>query len=207
MVLQKRFPRRRRRLSCVGAILLDGGFRHLDTQLPQFSDNARRSPGRIGLPHRANQLPDLLGIGGSAGRAPLAQSPPVVTKSPPLPGDHGARLDELQSTPASLTTGGTATPRTADRMGGCAAWAPITRRPPTDASAPGFPAAVTGVSGNMQQKGEESRNNRGHSWRPHCDRGPGAAKARQLRMRASEENVKDFNGHGFSGTTASGVKV
>jgi hypothetical protein len=53
-------------------------------------------PGGIRLPHRLDQLADLLGHGGPAELAVLAQAPPVLPKALLLPGDDGTGLNERQ---------------------------------------------------------------------------------------------------------------
>jgi hypothetical protein len=51
----------------------------------------------MGLPHLSNQITHLPGHGGPTRLALLAEMPPVVAESLPLPGDHGAGLDERES--------------------------------------------------------------------------------------------------------------
>jgi hypothetical protein len=51
----------------------------------------------IRLPHGSNQITHLLGNGRPTRRALLAEIPPVVAESLPLPGNHGAGLDERES--------------------------------------------------------------------------------------------------------------
>jgi hypothetical protein len=63
-------------------------------QLAQFSDNPRRTPGRIRLPHRLDDLADFFGHSGATGICLLTHAPPVVTKTLLLPGDDGTGLDE-----------------------------------------------------------------------------------------------------------------
>jgi hypothetical protein len=96
MVLQKGLPRGEWRFSRAYPMRFHSGLRHVNAQLAQLADDSRCTPGRIGLPHCADELADLLGNRRTAGRAWLAQPLPVVAKAPALPGDHGARLDECQ---------------------------------------------------------------------------------------------------------------
>src|SRR5262245_42366633 len=72
-------------------------FGHVNPQLPEFPENSRGTPGRVRLPHLANQSTHLLGKSRTAKLPLLAQTPPVVPKTLPLPGEHGPRLDKRQS--------------------------------------------------------------------------------------------------------------
>ena len=76
VVLQKGLPRRGWWFLGSWAILLHGRFRHLDAQLPEFSDNPGRTPRRIGLPHLSNQVAHLLARGN--GGVPSAQRLPAA---------------------------------------------------------------------------------------------------------------------------------
>ena len=98
VVLQKGLPRRRRWFLASWAILLHGRFRHINPELPEFSDNPGRAPGGVCLPHQANQGAHLFGKGGPAKRSLLAQAPPVRTEALALPGNHRAGPDEGQGT-------------------------------------------------------------------------------------------------------------
>jgi len=62
----------------------------------QFPNDSWGTPGRIGLPHPADELADLFGNRWTARRAWLAQLSPVVAKALALPGDHRPGLDEDQ---------------------------------------------------------------------------------------------------------------
>jgi hypothetical protein len=76
--------------------ILHGRFRHVDPQFPQFPDDPWRAPRGIRLPHRLDELANLLGHGGASGGSLLTQAPPIVTKALLLPGDHRAGLDKGQ---------------------------------------------------------------------------------------------------------------
>jgi hypothetical protein len=72
VVLQKGLPRGRRRSPWSDAIRLHRRLGHLDAQLVQLSDDPRRALSGIRLPHRLDELADLLGNGGAARGSLLA---------------------------------------------------------------------------------------------------------------------------------------
>ena len=77
-------------------ILLDGWLCYHDSQLTQFSDDAWCSPARVGLPHPADELPDLRCRRWLPRSSPTAQPRPVLPEALALPGDHGGGLHEHQ---------------------------------------------------------------------------------------------------------------
>jgi hypothetical protein len=96
VVLQKGLPRRGRRPLRSDTIRLHRRFGHVNAQLAQLANNAWCAPGRIGLPHRADEIVDILGNRRTAGLALLAQSPPVIAKALALPGEDRAGLDKSE---------------------------------------------------------------------------------------------------------------
>jgi hypothetical protein len=75
-------------------IRLHRRFRDVNTQLAQLAYDAWRAPDRISLPHRADKIANLFGNRRTAGRATLAQSPPVLPEPSLLPSHDGAGLDK-----------------------------------------------------------------------------------------------------------------
>lgn len=96
MVAQKGFPRRRGGFASSGSVFLYRRFSHIDTELVEFADNARRTPRGIGSPHILDELADFSGNGGSPRFPSLAETSPVIPEPFLLPGDNGTRLDERQ---------------------------------------------------------------------------------------------------------------
>lgn len=96
VILQKGLPCWRRRPLRSDAILLHRRLGHLDAQLAQLADDPWCTPGRIALPHGADEIADVFGNRWTAGRAWLAQLSPVVAKALALPGDDGTGLNERQ---------------------------------------------------------------------------------------------------------------
>ena len=96
VVLQECPPCRRRRLAALYSIDLHGRFGYVDAQLLQFPNDPWRAPRRVRLPHRADEMADILGNRRTTGGTMLAQALPVVAKSLALPGDDGTGLNELQ---------------------------------------------------------------------------------------------------------------
>src|SRR5262245_28996548 len=72
------------------------GFGHGDAQLTQLTHNARRPPQGIAAPHVPDEVAHVFGKGRTAWLAALAQLSPGIPEPSLLPGDDGARLDELQ---------------------------------------------------------------------------------------------------------------
>ena len=75
------------------AVRLDRGFRHRNPELPQFAQNPRGAPPRIGPRDLPNQRSDFLADRRPA-RVPPAEAGPVVPEAGALPGEHGRRLHE-----------------------------------------------------------------------------------------------------------------
>src|SRR6266850_463801 len=73
-----------------------GDHHFLNVQLAQLADDPWCTPGRIALPHGADEIADVFGNRWTAGRAWLAQLSPVVAKALALPGDDGTGLNERQ---------------------------------------------------------------------------------------------------------------
>ena len=94
---QKDPPALRRRLTGLGKQPRDGALGNLQSQLEQLAVDARRAPERIRLPHRANQLTDLLGHTRSPGRSPErpALPTPVASETLTMPGYDGLWSDDV----------------------------------------------------------------------------------------------------------------
>jgi hypothetical protein len=98
VVVQEGLPRGRRRSRRSDARRLHRRLGHLDAPLVQLADDPRRAPGGIRLPHRLDELADVLGHGGATGGSLLTHVPPVVANALLLPGDDRAGLGEDKGT-------------------------------------------------------------------------------------------------------------
>lgn len=99
VVLQESPPRLRRWLAVSDHVVGDRGFRNLNSEFQQLSMNPRRSPERICQTHLTDQIPSFLGNDRSANTLSSTLPSPVQPKSPPMPADHGLRLDDQQHRP------------------------------------------------------------------------------------------------------------
>ena len=73
-------------------VLRDRGLANLDAELQQLPVYPRRTPGRVGPGHRADQLPDL---GRDLGPSwPATLPSPIEPESLAMPTDHGVGLDQ-----------------------------------------------------------------------------------------------------------------
>ena len=101
VVLEERPPGWRRRLAAADHVLLDGGLGDVDTDLAQLTDDARRSPERVGGRHPSNEISNLPCHGWSSSPPCSRQLGPVLSELAPAPGDHGPWLhDEQRLSPA-----------------------------------------------------------------------------------------------------------
>ena len=78
------------------AIRLDRRFGHVNAQLAQFADHARRAPGGIRAPHVLDEFTDVFGDDRTPWLTALTHASPVVAEPLFLPGDDGPRLHECQ---------------------------------------------------------------------------------------------------------------
>src|SRR5260370_23979859 len=76
-------------------VLGDRGLRHLDSNLQQFSVNARSSPTRVGEAHLPNQIADFRRYRRATFATPTLPSP-IEAKRFGMPGNDGLRLDQEQ---------------------------------------------------------------------------------------------------------------
>ena len=73
------------------------GFGHVNADLAEFSNDARRAPAWIGAPHVLDELADLFGDGRTTRPSALTQASPVVSKACLLPGDDSAGLNKFET--------------------------------------------------------------------------------------------------------------
>ena len=69
----------------------------MDAELSPLTDDAWRTPGRIGAPHILDELSDFFDDRGLPWLAALAEPSPVIPKPFLWPGNDGTGLDKLQA--------------------------------------------------------------------------------------------------------------
>ena len=98
VVREERPPRLRRWASATHHVLRDGGLTHGDPELLQLAVDARRTPERVRVRHRADQRADV-GRYGRPARAVSALPGPEQAEPTPVPRDDGVRLHEDERRP------------------------------------------------------------------------------------------------------------
>jgi hypothetical protein len=95
VVFQERFPALRRCLPVSNHVLGYCGLRYLNAKFEQFSMNSWRTPLRICSTHFTNEYPHIPFYTGPPKATTLP--PPIVTKSLPMPTNHGRGLYNVQT--------------------------------------------------------------------------------------------------------------